>query len=145
MLGDGEGVHVLESGEPVHEALVLPHGVALLPKDLEQQDFGLHLSLHAELRHLAQSGVDELHVTPPPHVGPDEHVHHLVERGLGLRLLGHALKQVVAHRHGLVPLLVIVVDELRGYRRPLGVRRAAVETSRRLRSVGRKKKKKIVS
>lgn len=43
LMGDGEGVCVFESGEPVHEALVLPHGVALLSKDLDQQDFGLYV------------------------------------------------------------------------------------------------------
>lgn len=43
LLGDGERVCVFKSGEPVHEALILPHGVALLPKDLDQQDFGLYV------------------------------------------------------------------------------------------------------
>lgn len=43
LLGDGEGVQVLELWEPVHDSLVLSHGVALLSKDLHQQNFGLHV------------------------------------------------------------------------------------------------------
>lgn len=43
LLGDGEGVYMFEFGEPVHDALVLPHGVALLSKDLDQQNFGLNV------------------------------------------------------------------------------------------------------
>lgn len=43
LLGDGEGVYVFEFGKPVHDSLELPHGVALLSKNLDQQDFGLHV------------------------------------------------------------------------------------------------------
>lgn len=43
LLGDGEGVYVFEFGKPVHDALVLPDGVALFSKDPDQQDFGLHV------------------------------------------------------------------------------------------------------
>lgn len=42
LLGDGEGVYVFEFGKPVHDALVLPHGVAFLSKDLDKQDFSFH-------------------------------------------------------------------------------------------------------
>lgn len=40
---DGEGVQVLELWEPVHDPLVLPHGVALFSKYLDQQNFSLHI------------------------------------------------------------------------------------------------------
>lgn len=43
LLGDGEGVYVFEFGKPVHDSLELPHGVTLLSKNLDQQDFGLHV------------------------------------------------------------------------------------------------------
>lgn len=43
LLGDGEGVYVFEFGKPVHDSLELPHWVALLSKNLDQQDFGLHI------------------------------------------------------------------------------------------------------
>lgn len=43
ILGDGVGVCVFELWEPVQDALVFPHGVALHSKDLDQQDFGVNV------------------------------------------------------------------------------------------------------
>lgn len=40
LLGKWKWIDVSEPGVPVHDALILSDGVALLSKDLDQQDFG---------------------------------------------------------------------------------------------------------
>ncbi|KAF3836752.1 hypothetical protein F7725_004216, partial [Dissostichus mawsoni] len=115
ILGDGVGVCVFEFWEPVQDALVFPHGSwakHLFGEDVQQLVVDGQVSLHAELRHLLQSGVDELHVAAAPHVLLDEHLHHFVKRGLGFGLPGNLLKQVVMDDQRLVLFIVVLIDEL---------------------------------
>lgn len=105
----------------------------LFGKNIQQLVVDCQVSLHAKLRHLLQSSVDKLHVTPPSHVSLGEDVHQFVKRGLGFGLFGHPFKQVIMHDQRLVPLLVILIDELCGKRSILGACWAAVDTPQHLR------------
>lgn len=104
----------------------------LFGKNIQQLVVDHQVFLHAELRHLLQSGIDKLHMTTPPHVRLYEDVHHFVKCGLGSRLFVHPLKQVIVGDQRLVPLLVVLIDELCGYWSILDTCWAAVETPQHL-------------
>lgn len=104
----------------------------LFGKNIQQLVVDDQVSLHAELWHLLQSSVDKLHMATPSHVPLDEDVYHSVKRGLGFDLFGYLLKQVIIGEQRLVPLLVILLDELCRYWATLGTYWAAVETPQHL-------------
>lgn len=119
--------------------IVVEHSLDKVPghkhffrKNVQKLVIDGEVSLNAKLRHLLQSSVYELYVTPPSYVSLGEDVHHFVKRGFGFGLFGHLLKQVIMGDQKLVPLVVVIIDKLCRCRTTVGAYWANVKMPQHL-------------